>query len=95
LVGEETANAWNTAMEEARLHDSPQSIRHKKAATLPIKRVRENVKRFEPESKTSTAKTRKAKKKQKTSLGDGVSNVHLQSTFIMAIFSFHFFIRFQ
>jgi hypothetical protein len=81
LVDADTADAWNTAIEEARLHDSPQSSRQKKAAPLPTKRIRENVKRFEPESTTSNAKTRKAKKKQKTSLGDGVSNVHLQSTF--------------
>ena len=90
LVDEETANAWNTAMEDARLQDSPLSSRHKKATQLPAKRAREQIKRFEPETTTSNAKTRKAKKKQKASLGDGVSNVHLQSSISMYIFLFHF-----
>jgi hypothetical protein len=89
LVDEETANAWNTAMEDARLQDSPLSSRHKKATQLPAKRVREQIKRFEPETTTSNAKTRKAKKKQKASLGDGVSNVHLQSSISMYIFNVH------
>jgi hypothetical protein len=90
LVPEDTANAWNTAIEDARLHDSPQSSRNKKASQLPLKRLRENVKRFEPESTTSNAKSRKAKKKQKTSLGDdGVTNVHLKSSISMYIFNVH------
>jgi hypothetical protein len=90
LVDEDTANAWNTAIEDARLHDSPQSSRNKKASQLPLKRLRENVKRFEPESTKSNAKSRKAKKKQKTSLGDdGVTNVHLKSSISMYIFNVH------
>ena len=89
LVDEDTANAWNTAMEDARKHDSPLSSRHKKATTLPAKRVREHVKRFEPESTTSNTKTRKAKKTKKTSLGDGVSKVHLQSSMSMYIYNVH------
>ena len=90
LVDEETANAWNTAMEDARLQDSPLSSRHKKATQLPAKRIREQIKRFEPETTTSNAKTRTAKKKQKASLGDGVSNVHLQSSISMYIYNLHF-----
>jgi hypothetical protein len=72
------------------LHDSPQSSRNKKASQLPLKRLRENVKRFEPESTKSNAKSRKAKKKKKTSLGDdGVTNVHLKSSISMYIFNVH------
>ena len=71
------------------LHDSPQSSRNKKASQLPLKRLRENVKRFEPESTTSNAKKRKGQKKQKASLGDGFSNVHLQSSISMYIFNVH------
>ncbi len=65
LVDAETANARHTAMEEAKSHDSPTTSRHKKASPLQTKRVRETVKRFEPEATTSKTKTRKATKNKK------------------------------
>jgi hypothetical protein len=74
-------------MENAKLLDSPTSQQHKNPQLLPAKRPRDQTKRFEPEAIGTKTKTRKAPKKSNTSLGAGLSNLHLQSALLMTIFS--------
>jgi len=87
LVDTDAANFWKSAMENAKLLDSPTSKQHKNPPLLPAKRPRDQTKRFEPDAITTKTKTRKAPKKSNTSLGAGLSNLHLQSTLLMTSFS--------
>jgi hypothetical protein len=87
LVDTHADNFWKSAMENAKLLDSPTSQQHKNPPLLPAKRLRDQTKRFEPEAIATKTKPRKATKKSNTSLGAGLSNLHLQSTLLMTIFS--------
>jgi hypothetical protein len=89
LVAVDAANAWKTAMENAKKLDSPNSKQQQNTLLLPSKRPREQTKRFEPETLVTKTKPRKTTKKSKTSLGAGLSHLHLQSTLLMTVYSRH------
>ena len=89
LVAVDTANAWKTAMEDAKKIDSPNSKQQQNPLLLPSKRPRDQTKRFEPETIATKNKQRKTTKKSKTSLGAGLSHLHLQSTLLMTVYSRH------
>jgi hypothetical protein len=72
LVAVDAANAWKTAMEDAKKIDSPNSKQQQNPLLLPSKRQRDQTKRFEPENTAAKHKQRKTTKKSKTSLGAGL-----------------------